>query len=85
MNINDLTKLVDDKIDQNPYKIVIEYYKVIMRVSKKELDEAVELIAIRLENLNYTVYEMGEHYCYDGEEYEVQSNELLVAISNEVL
>ena len=46
MNINDLTKLVDDKIDQNPYKIVIEYYKVIMRVSKKELDEAVELIAV---------------------------------------
>ena len=30
MNINDLTKLVDDKIDQNPYKIVI----VLMSIGK---------------------------------------------------
>lgn len=82
MNKQMLTKFIDDKIEKDSSKVVVEYFKLKVEkdLTDEELNEALELISIRLENLNYTVYETGESYCYKGITYEVQTNELLVAI-----
>ena len=61
MNKQELTKFIDDKIEKDNSKVVVEYFKLKVEkdLTDEELNEALELISIRLENLNYTVYETG--------------------------
>lgn len=82
MNKQELSKFIDDKIERDSSKVVVEYFKLKIEkdLNEEQLKDALELISIRLENLNYTVYETGESYYYKGIKYEVQTNELLVAI-----
>lgn len=82
MNLSLITKLMDEKINQNERLVKIEYYKVITQTETRtfELSEVIEKMAIRLENLGYTVYRENEEYSYDGKKYVVQSNEVLVAL-----
>jgi len=84
MNLGLITKLVDKKINQDEKIVKIEYYKLITQTETRtfEVPEAIEKMAIRLENLGYTVYRENEEYSYNGKKYIVQSNEVLVAILN---
>ena len=82
MNLGLLTKLVDDKINQNEKIVKIEYYKLIIQTETRtfEVPEVIEKMAIRLEKLGYIVYRENEEYYYDGKRYVVESNEVLVAL-----
>ena len=84
MNLGLITKLIDDKIDQNENIVKIEYYKLITQTETKtfEVNDAIEKMATRLENLGYIVYKENEEYYYNGKSYCVQTNEVLVAIKN---
>lgn len=84
MNLSLITKLVDKKINQDEKIVKIEYYKLITQTETRtfEIPEAIEKMAIRLENLGYTVYRENEEYFYNGKNNVVQSNEVLVAILN---
>ena len=84
MNLDLITKLVDEKINQNEEIVKIEYYKLITQTETRtfEIPEAIEKMATRLENLGYTVYRENENYIYNGKKCVVQSNEVLVAILN---
>ena len=84
MNLGLITKLIDDKIDQNENIVKIEYYKLITQTETKtfEVNDAIEKMATRLENLGYIVYKENEEYSYTGKSYCVQTNEVLVAIKN---
>ena len=84
MNLSLITKLVDKKINQDEKIVKIEYYKLIKQTETRtfEIPEAIEKMAIRLENLGYTVYRENENYIYNGKKCVVQSNEVLVAILN---
>ena len=84
MNLGLITKLVDEKINQNEKIVKIEYYKLITQTETRtfEVPEAIEKMATRLENLGYTVYRENEEYFYNGKNNVVQSNEVLVAILN---
>ena len=84
MNLGLITKLIDDKIDQNENIVKIEYYKLITQTETKtfEVNDAIQKMATRLENLGYIVYKENEEYSYNGKSYCVQTNEVLVAIKN---
>ena len=84
MNLGLITKLIDDKIDQNENIVKIEYYKLITQTETKtfEVNDAIEKMATRLENLGYIVYKENEEYSYNAKSYCVQTNEVLVAIKN---
>ena len=82
MNLDEITDFVDNKIDKDSSKIVIGFYelKVKRNLSDADVLNALYLISTRLMNLGYKVYKTKEKYMYQEKEYEVQSNELLVAI-----
>ncbi len=82
MNLDEITEFVDNKIDKDSSKIVIGFYelKVKRNLSDADVLNALYLISTRLMNLGYKVYKTKEKYIYEEKEYEVQSNELLVAI-----
>ena len=82
INLDEITEFVDNKIDKKKKKIVIGFYelKVKRNLSDADVLNALYLISTRLMNLGYKVYKTKEKYMYQEKEYEVQSNELLVAI-----
>ena len=82
MNLEEITEFVDNKIDKDSSKIVIGFYELKVRRNLTDADvlNALYLISTRLMNLGYKVYKTNEKYTFKDKEYEVQSNELLVAI-----
>ena len=82
MNLDEITEFVDNKIDKDSSKIVIGFYELKVKRNLTDADvlNALYLISTRLMNLEYKVYKTKEKYMYQEKEYEVQSNELLVAI-----
>lgn len=82
MNLEQITRLIDDKIEQNSNKVVITFYemKIKHNLSDEELIYILNLIATRLINLGYKVYKTNQKYTYSNKEYKVERNELLIAI-----
>ena len=82
MNLDEITEFVDNKIDKDSSKIVSGFYELRVKRNLTDADvlNALYLISTRLMNLGYKVYKTKEKYMYQEKEYEVQSNELLVAI-----
>ena len=82
MNLEEITEFVDNKIDKDSSKIVIGFYELKVKRNLTDADvlNALYLISTRLMNLGYKVYKTNEKYTFKDKEYEVQSNELLVAI-----
>lgn len=82
MNLEEITEFVDNKIDKDSSKIVIGFYELKVRRNLTDADvlNALYLISTRLMNLGYKVYKTNEKYTFKDKKYEVQSNELLVAI-----
>lgn len=84
MTMQDITDLLDKKIEKNENKIIITFYE--MRVEKNLSEEELDIFLIhcrtRLENLGYRVYFTGAKYSYGNKMNVVKSNELLVAIKD---
>lgn len=82
MTIQDITDLLDKKIEENEKKIIITFYEIRIgkNLSAEELDIFLVYCRTRLENLNYKVYYTGAKYNYENKINVVKSNELIVAI-----
>ena len=82
MSLEEISKFIDNKIEQNYKKVVISFFelKVKRNLSDQELLSTTHLIATRLSNMGYNVYRTGQKYIYNKKEYIVESNEIIVAI-----
>ena len=82
MTMQEITQYLDNKIDKNENLVIITFYEVRIKfdLSEEETQEFLRLCKTRLENLGYEVYFTGARYRYQGESKVVQSNELMVAI-----
>ena len=85
MSLEEITELIDSKIEKNPNCIVFTWFEIRVRknLTEEQTDDFLRLARNRLENLNYKVYFTGAKYTYQNEERVVQDNELIVAIKNQ--
>jgi hypothetical protein len=84
MTLEDITRYIDSKIEQNAKKIIVSFYEIRIKFNLKEEEAFALLILIetRLKNLGYSTYKTGETYAVDGIENIVKNNELLVGIKS---
>ena len=84
MPLQFITDFIDKKIDANPNFLTFTFYEVRIKfdLSEEETQEFLRLCRTRLENLGYQVYFTGAKYTYQGVSKVVQSNELMVAIKD---
>ena len=82
MTMQEITQYLDNKIDKNENLVIITFYEVRIKfdLSEEQTQEFLRLCKTRLENLEYQVYFTGAKYMYQGISKVVQSNELMVAI-----
>ena len=83
MTAKEFTVFLNNKIKQDENFIRITFFEMRIKenLSQDELDEFIEAAKSKLKNFNYKVYsEVGEKYWYNGDSYEVKSNELLIAV-----
>ena len=82
MTMQEITRYLDNKIDENENIVIITFYEVRIKfdLSEEETQEFLRLCRTRLENLGYEVYFTGAKYMYQGQNKVVQTNELMVAI-----
>lgn len=81
MNLIEITDLIEQKIEQNPNKIVFSFFemKIKLELSDSVIEASMDLIATRLTNIGYKVYKTGDTYMFQNNKYIVETNELLVA------
>ena len=86
MTEHDLIRLIEytlnEKINKNDEIIKYSFYELRVKynLTENETDKFIELVRNRLFYNEYKTYMIGDSYNYNGEEYTVQDNELLVAI-----
>ena len=82
MTMQEITQYLDNKINSDENIVTITFYEVRIKfdLSEEQTKEFLRLCKTRLENLGYQVYFTGAKYMYQGESKVVQSNELMVAI-----
>lgn len=81
-----IDKYINSKINSNEQIIIYTFYELRVKndLTEEETEEFLKFTTIKLQNLHYSVYFTGDKYTYNGEEKEVQDNELLVAIKEKV-
>lgn len=81
-----VTEYLDKKIEKNENYIVATFYdlKVHHNLSDDELEVFLQLAQTKLVNMGYLVYFTGAKYNYKNENKIVESNEILVAIKDEI-
>lgn len=86
MTMQEITNYLDNKINSNENIVILTFYEVRIKfnLSEGETQEFLRLCKTRLENLGYQVYFTGAKYMYQGMNREVQSNELMVAIKENI-
>lgn len=84
MSLEEITELIDSKIEKNPNCIVFTWFEIRVRknLTEEQTDEFLRLARNRLENLNYKVYFTGAKFVYENANRTVQDNELLIAIKD---
>ena len=82
MTMQEITQYLDNKINSDENIVIITFYEVRIKfdLSEEQTQEFLRLCMKRLENLGYQVYFTGAKYMYQGESKVVQTNELMVAI-----
>lgn len=87
MAIQEITEYLDEKInkDENILKITFYEARIKLNLSEDETQEFLKLCKTRLENLGYQVFFTGARYMYQGENKVVETNELMVAIKEEII
>ena len=86
MTSKEFTAFLNNKIKQSENFIRITFFEMRIKenLSQEELIEFIDASRNKLQNLNYKVFtEVGDKYWYNGDSYEVKSNELLIAVKNQ--
>ena len=86
MTMQEITQYLDNKIndDENIVKITFYEVRIKFNLSEEETQEFLRLCKTRLENLGYQVYFTGAKYQYEEQNKVVQTNELMVAIKENI-
>ena len=81
-----ITDYLDKKIENDSNYIVATFYdlKVTHNLSDEELQIFLQLTQTKLANMGYLVYFTGAKYNYQNRNRIVESNEVFVAIKDEV-
>lgn len=82
MSLEDITKIINEKINQNNGKIVFTFYEINVKYnfSKEDKQKFLRLVETKLDNLGYKCYYEKQKYSYNGEMHNLESNEVMVAI-----
>ena len=83
MSMQEITEFLDNKIEKNENILEITFFevRVKMNLSEEQTQEFLKLCKTRLENL---VYFTGAKYTYGGRKKVVESNDLMVAVKEEI-
>ncbi len=86
MTMQEITQYLDNKIndDENIVKITFYEVRIKFNLSEEQTQEFLRLCKTRLENLGYQVYFTGAKYQYEEQNKVVQTNELMVAIKENI-
>ena len=86
MSMQEITEFLDNKIEKNENILEITFFevRVKMNLSEEQTQEFLKLCKTRLENLGYRVYFTGAKYTYGGRKKVVESNDLMVAVKEEI-
>ena len=81
-----INEMLDKKIIENDKYIRITFYELRIKynLNEEQTQEFLKLCKTRLENLGYQVYFTGAKYNYGGKRREVQSNDLMIAVKEEI-
>ena len=82
MTLQDITNIIDEKVNKNSDKIVFSYYEIEVKfkLSKEEKIAFLDLAETRLRNMGYKVYREGQKYFYQNKYLSLIPQEKLVAI-----
>ena len=82
MSLEDITKIINEKINENNGKIVFSFYEVNVKYNftKEDKQKFLRLAETKLDNLGYKCYYEKQQYRYMGELHNLQPNEVMVAI-----
>ncbi len=86
MSMQEITEYLDKKIEKNENLLEVTFYEVRIKLNlnEEQTQEFLKLCKTRLENLGYQVYFTGAKYNYGGKRREVQSNDLMIAVKEEI-
>lgn len=86
MSMQEITEYLDKKIEKNENLLEVTFYEVRIKLNlnEEQTQEFLKLCKTRLENLGYQVYFTGAKYNYGGKRREVQSNDLMIAVKEEM-
>ena len=84
MTLEFIDNSINKKLKNNENIIVYTFFELRVKenLSEEQVERFIELIEIKLINLNYIVYKSGQEYMFDNTNRIVKENELLVAIKN---
>ena len=84
--MQEITEYLDKKIEKNENLLEVTFYEVRIKLNlnEEQTQEFLKLCKTRLENLGYQVYFTGAKYNYGGKRREVQSNDLMIAVKEEI-
>lgn len=82
MNLQQIDLYLENKLKQNENYIIFTFYelRIKLNLSSEETLNFLHLVSTKLENNNYKIYRTGQKYNYEGQKYEVEQNQLLIAI-----
>lgn len=82
MDLKEIERLINDKLNTDREKVVISYYelKVKRNLENTELFGVLHIISEELEKRGYKTYRTGQKYIFNNKETIVESNELLIGI-----
>ena len=86
MSLEEISKIIDEKVDNGNGKIVFTFYEVNLKYnfSKEDKQKFLRLAETKLENLGYKCYFEKQQYRYMGELHNLQPNEVMVAIKKQI-
>ena len=86
MSMQEITEFLDNKIEKNENILEITFFevRVKMNLSEEQTQEFQKLCKTRLEKLGSQVYFTGAKYTYGGRKKVVESNDLMVAVKEEI-
>lgn len=82
-----ITNYIDNKILENEEIIKIKFYELVVKekLSKTQVTDFLKYSVIRLKNMGYKIYDQGEIYTYNGNEYKVETDLFYVAIKEKMV
>lgn len=81
-NLEYITNYINRKISENENYIVVTFYELVMKekLDRDQVEMFLKYSKIRLNNMNYRIYETGDTYEYNGKTETIENNVFFVAI-----